>query len=267
MKKVILLLLASFALAGCVARIPTGSVGIKQSIAGNISRHTVGQGLYSAFFTTYIPIDTTLTRAAVKDLQPKDAHGVALQDVSLVMTYKLNPKLVGIFYQHSKELDREPGTAYNTLGLEILEQSVIPYAVQIATERSNLESIANDLEHYSNAIAAVANKRLHKLYPGIDPFIIQSVTIQTFRLPAAIQKQMNAKEGYRAELQTLAEKMEVVQKLKAIKVAQASINADALASAAKASGLTPNELIAWKRARALQALAKTGSAKVLIGTR
>ena len=254
-------------LAGCT-RIPTGSVGIEQSFTGHIYEQPVPQGLHLSILTTYYPIDTTLTRAEVKNMQPKDSHGVALQDVSVVVTYRLDPSKVGVFYRHSKEMDEEPESSLYTLGLGILEQSVVPYAVQIATERSDLATISSHLVDYAADIQTIANKRLHDLYPGIDPFIIQSVTVPTFDLPPAIQHQMNAKAGYQAELQTLAAQMAVIQQRKALKIAQASIDADALASAAKITGLTPAEVIAWKRAEAFQLLAtRASSASVLVSNK
>lgn len=267
MKKLLVMFVALFALAGCT-EVPTGSVAISKSFTGYISQRVVGQGLHLALLKSYYPIDTTLTRASVANMQPKDSHGVALKDVSVVVSYRLDPTRVAAFYRQSKEMDQEHDSDLYTLGLDILQESVIPYAVQIATERSDLATISSNLGDYANEIQKVMNKRLEELYPGIDPFVLQSVTIQTFDLPSAIQDQMNAKAGYKAELQTLAARMAVVQQLKAIKVAQAGINADALASAAKTSGLTPDQVIAWKRAQALEELAKSSDKpSVLVSTK
>ena len=265
MKKLITLMLVvstATLLLGCT-QIPTGSVGITRSLTGRIGNSVSSQGLYMSVLTTYYPIDTTLTRAVVKDVQPKDSHGVALQDVSVVVTYRLDPTRVAAFYRQSKEMDQEPGTNLYTVGLGILEESVIPYAVQIATEKSDLATISSHLVDYAGTIQTVITKRLNELYPGINPFIIQSVTVPTFDLPPAIQKQVNAKAGYQAELQTLAAQMAVIQQRKALVVAQASIDADSLATAAKTTGLTPDQVIAWKRAKALEMLAQ-GHRKVSV---
>ena len=189
-------------LAGC-AKIPTGSVGIAESFTGRIARHAVPQGLYVSVLTSYYPIDTTITRADVENLQPKDAHGVRLRDVSVVVSYYLNPALVAKFYRHTKERDREKDSDLYTLGYDILTKSVIPYAVQLATEQSSLDSVSSHLTQFASTIQRISTKRLNDLYPGINPFIIQSVTIQNFQLPVSIQKQMNAKAGYKAEMQTI----------------------------------------------------------------
>ncbi|MDE2305071.1 MAG: hypothetical protein KGL34_05890 [Gammaproteobacteria bacterium] len=259
-------LIAIALLSGCT-QIPTGSVGIVKGFTGRISDEVAGQGLYLSLLTSYFPVDTTLTRATVDNMRPKDSHGVSLQDVSVVVSYRLDPARVAPFYRNSKEIDREPNSDLYTIGLEILEQSVIPYAVQIATEKSDLATISSHLADYAATIQNVADKRLRDLYPNIDPFVLQSVTVPAFELPPAIQAQMNAKAGYQAELETLNAQMQVIEQRKALKVAQASIDAAALAAAAKSTGLTPAEIIDWKRARAFELLAQhTQAQSVIINT-
>lgn len=252
-------------LSGC-AKVPTGSVAIQQgSFSGVISRQVAHPGLHLAPFTTYTLVDTTQTRAEVNDMRPKDSHGVTLRDVSVVVTYSLDPSRVALFYAKTKELDPEPETDYNTLGLEILEKSVIPYATQIATEQSDLASISSHLGSYAATIQKVVAQRLNDLYPGIDPFVIQSVTVPTFELPLSIQKQVNAKAGYQAELQTIAAEQSVIEQRKQLQQDQATVAANALEQAAKATGLTPEQIIAWQNARAYATLAKKVSgASVLV---
>lgn len=252
-------------MSGCT-EVPTGSVAIEKGFTGYINNSAVDQGLYISILTSYYPIDTTLTRATVKGLQPKDSHGVSLQDVAVVINYRLDPDKVAAFYRASKEMDNEPESGLYTLGLGILEQSVVPYAVQIATEKSDLATISANLSEYAATIQQVADKRLQELYPGIDPFIIQSVTVPQFELPTAIQQQVNAKAGYQAELQTLQAQMAVIQQRKALTVAQASIDAEALKAASQATGLPPAEVIDWKRAQAFATLAQRG-ASVLVSAK
>ena len=264
---VIPILLAAFAtIAGC-AKVPTGSVAIQQGVfSGVISPEVAHPGLHIAPFTTYILIDTTQTRAEVSNMQPKDSHGVTLRDVSVVVTYSLNPESVAKFYAKTKELDPEPNAEYSTLGLEIMEKSVIPYATQIATEKSDLASISSHLGSYAATIQKVVAQRLSDLYPGINPFIIQSVTVPTFELPLSIQKQVNAKAGYQAELQTIAAEQSVIEQRKQLQQDQATVAANALEQASKATGLTPEQIIAWQNARAYATLAeKVSGGSVLVG--
>ena len=259
MKTTIRLTFLAFAAAlslGACSRIPTGSVGIVKHFSGTISDSVAHPGMHLAVFDSYYPIDTTLTRAEVKDMQPKDAHGVSLRDVSVVVTYGLDPTKVAPFYRATKEMDREPNSDYYTLGLDILEKSIIPYAVQIATEKSDLSTISSHLGGYANDIQTAVQQRLDKLYPGINPFIIQSVTVPTFELPAAIQAQVNAKAGYQAELQTIAAEQAVIEQRKQLTQDRATVNANALAQAAKSTGLTPDQIISWEKARALSTMAQ-----------
>ena len=268
MKKIIILGIAAFAIAslGACTRIETGSVGIETSFTGDVSPDAVGQGLHLTVLSSYMPIDTTQTRAEVDGMQPKAANGVTLRDVGVVVTYSLDPSRVAAFYRKTKEVDREPGSPdLDTVGLGILTRSVVPQAVQFATEQSNLQDIAANQFEYAQTIQKNVNDILNRQYPGINPFIIQSVTVPRFRLPTSIQKQMDAQAGYKAEMTTLAIKMKLIETRKAVLAAEASVDANALAQASKDTGLPPAEIIAWKRAQALTTLAnsKTQSAVLL----
>lgn len=258
----------SIAALGACSRIPTGSVGIVKHFSGTISDQVAEPGMHLAVLDSYYPIDTTLTRAEVKNMQPKDSHGVSLRDVSVVVTYGLDPTRVAAFYRATKEMDPEPNSDYYTLGLEILQRSIIPYAVQIATERSDLSTISSHLGNYAQDIQNAVQQRLDKLYPGINPFVIQSVTVPTFDLPPTIQAQVNAKAGYQAELQTIAAEQAVIEQRQELVKDQATVNADALAAAAQSSGLKPDQIIEWERARAQVMLAqKVHGAGVLVSTK
>lgn len=259
------ILLALLLTLGACSRIPTGSVGIVKHITGTISESVAGPGLHIAVLDSYYPIDTTLTRAEVSNLKPKDAHGVSLRDVSVVVTYSLDPDKVAAFYRRTKEMDPEPNSDYYTLGLQILERSIIPYAVQNATEKSDLSTISSHLGTYAADIQTETQKYLDKLYPGINPFIIQSVTVPTFELPPAIQAQVNAKAGYKAELQTIAAEQAVIEQRKQLQQDQATVAANALEQASKTTGLSPEQIISWEKARALSTMAaKMKGSQVLV---
>lgn len=264
--------LALAALSGC-ARIETGSVGILQHWDGTISSEVAESGFHTAVFDSYKEVDTTQTRAEVKALQPKDADGVSLKDVDVVVAYSLDPSRVAAFYRKTKELDPIPdngtGHSFNTLGLGILEKSVIPNVVQEATEKSSLTAIAKNLGNYQKTIQAGITDRLNSLYPGINPFIIQSVSVLNFTLPAAIQEQVNARAGFEAAAKTIKAQEIVVQERKALLTQTALIatqaNAEALAAAAKSTGLSPDQIISWEKARAYSDMASkmtTGTALI-----
>lgn len=250
-------------LSGCT-RIPTGSIGVQQHFDGTIDSTSVNPGMYLSVLDKYIPIDTTLTRAGVHNLQPKDANGVPLKNVHVVITFRLDPSKVAAFYVKTKELDPEPNGLYIT-GLKILQESVIPYAVQLATEKSDLATISAHLRDYAETIRQVSVNRLNQLYPD-NPFIIQSVTVPNFELPESIQKQVNAKAGYLAELQTIEAQKQVVEQKQMLLQEQATVSANALAQAAHATGLSVEQVIAWERVEALKSLAgsKTGATVMVL---
>ena len=250
-------------LAGCSQSVPTGSVGIWHNrLTGYIDKAVAHPGFHITLIHGIIPVDTTQTMAEVQNMHPRDEHGVQMKAVTVVVQYSLIPNRVPLFYRETKQVQEEPHTNYNTVGLRMLERSAIPYAVQIATEQSTPQNIAAHLDTYAHTIKKVLNQRLHKLYPKIDPYIINSVTVPTFDLPLSIQTQVNAKAGFQAELETI-KAAEVVQvQKKKLATLQASVQADALANAAKASGLTPGQIVAWEKARALYALSHGASGPI-----
>ncbi|MCL4525550.1 MAG: hypothetical protein M1492_03450 [Gammaproteobacteria bacterium] len=251
------------AAAGCSRSVPTGSVGIWHNrLTGYINKSIAHPGFHVTLIHGIIPVDTTQTMAEVQNMHPRDEHGVQMKAVTVVVQYSLIPNRVPLFYRETKQIQHEPHTSYYTVGLRMLEYSAIPYAVQIATESSTPQKIAAHLDTYAKTIKTVLNERLHKLYPKIDPYIIDSVTVPTFDLPLSIQKQVNAKAGFQAELETIkAAEVVQVQKRKLASL-QAGVQANALASAAKSSGLTPEEIIAWEKARALYAMSRQTSGPV-----
>lgn len=253
-------------LAGC-SKVPTGSVGIWENrFTGYISKHPAGQGLHPVIFDFIRSVDATQTMAIAKGMHPRDEHGVQMKDVTVVVQYSLIPSRVPLFYRETKQIQREPHTDYNTLGLRMLQESAIPYATQIATEQSTPEQIAAHLDTYAATIQKVLNNRLHQLYPKIDPYIINSVTVPVFDLPSSIQKQVNAKAGYQAQLVTIKEAEKVQQEKLKLARMKATVEAKALAYSSKSSGLSPKTIIAWERARAIYRLAShgKGAARVII---
>jgi regulator of protease activity HflC (stomatin/prohibitin superfamily) len=256
-------------LSGC-AKIETGNVGIVKHWNHTIASNVAGPGLHSAIFDSYIDIDTTQTRVAVNDLQPKDAKGVSLKKVDLVVTYSLDPNKVVGFYKTTKEIDPEPNSLpdddYKTLGLSILQTTIIPNSVQDATEQYHLIDIAKNINAYQSKIRSNIINNLNKQYGNNNPFIIDSVRINKFKLPHAIQQQIDKQASLVEELETLKKENTVIEASKKNQILSASISADAIAAAAKDSGLTAEQVLQLQKIQAIKALADSGKATVLVNT-
>lgn len=134
----------------------------------------------------YYAVPTTQAHLIV-DLNPRDMHGNAMDDLGVDVTYTLNPSKVAAFYEATNDLcgTNSFGDCKVELGHQILKDSVVPYAVQSATEKSDLKTIALHPDIYASDIRAAIQSRLDKLYPGINPFVIQGVKFSTFRLPSS----------------------------------------------------------------------------------
>ena len=244
-------------MGGC-SRIDQGSVGIATSFTGHIDDQVAGTGWHSSLLTRYAVVDTTQTRVELDNMHPTDAHGVPVGQLSVVVTYSLRPSRVARFYKMTKELDHEPGSDYDTVGYEILAKSAVPAAVNAATAESNVQDLAADRPAYAREIQKKLEEFLDKHYGDSNPFMIDSVAFPVFLPPAPIQQQMEAKASAQAKLATLKAQFKTIQASQVNATAQAEVDANALAAAVKASGLTPEQVIAWKRAQALNALAQGG---------
>lgn len=256
-------------LSGC-AKIETGNVGIVKHWNHTIDSQVAGPGVHSAILDSYIDIDTTQTRVNVNDLQPKDAKGVSLKKVDLVVTYSLNPNKVVGFYKTTKEIDPEPNSLpddnYKTLGLTILQTNIIPNSVQDATEQYHLIDIAKNINAYQSKIKTNIINNLNKQYGNNNPFIIDSVRVNKFKLPPAIQEQIDKQASLVEKLETLKKENTVIEASKKNIVLSETINADAVAAAAKDSGLTAEQVLQLQKIEAIKSLANSGKATVLVNT-
>ncbi len=252
-------------LSGC-AKIETGNVGIVKHWNHTIGSEVAGPGLHSAIFDSYLDIDVTQTRVAVNDLQPKDSNGVSLDLLNLVVTYSLDSNKVVGFYKTTKEVDPEPNSlpddGYKTLGLNILKTNIIPNSVQDATEQYQLIDIAKNINGYQSKIKQNIIQNLNKQYGNNNPFIIDSVRINKFYLPKAIQSQIDQQASYAEQLKTIQAKTKVIEAAKKNKILSTSINADAIAAAAKESGLTTAEVLELKKIQAIKNLGNKGTVLV-----
>lgn len=248
MKKSAFLMLLLASTAACT-KIPTSSVGIPITFSGTTGSEPAQPGFNTSIFTSYEIIDLSQTALTVKDMHPKDAHGVFLKDVEVNVTYTLNPEKVIGFYNLTKELDREAGNdGYLTLGQNILTKSIIPFSVQLATEKEDLITISSALTSYADVIRDTITNRLNSIYGDKNPFIIQYVTVTNFQLPEKIQNQVDTKSGIDAEMKIIESQKQLANAKKELMTLQATIQAQALSEAAKVTGLSPEQITDWKLA-------------------
>jgi regulator of protease activity HflC (stomatin/prohibitin superfamily) len=247
-------------LSGC-SRIETGEVGIVKHWNGEI-RPTPARGVeYTVFDSVIAHVDTTETRYNINKLQPSDANGVLLEDLDIVISFRVDSEKVPLFYTQTKELDTyhdDSGREITTVGLKVIE-NIVQHSVQELTKQQSLVTLAANLVTYEAAILAQAQKELDTGYPGV--FKLVRVNVNHFIPPASIREQANRTAALKGEAERNAEEAKLIEQRKQLEASKAALEAQALRAAMTATGLTAEQLIAWKNARAyeIQARGITGA--------
>lgn len=262
MRKTLLALATVAALSGC-ARIETGAVGILKHWGGEIST-TPQTGWNLTILDSMIAhVDYTETRVPVNNLQPSDSNGVLLDDLDIVVSFTLNPDKVPSFYLQTKELDTykdDSGREVTTVGLKVLE-NIIKHSVQELTKKQSLVTLAADLTTYETQIKTQAQIELEAGYPGV--FKLIRVNVNHFIPPASIRDQANRTAALKSEAERNTEEQKLIDQRTKLEASKALVEARALRDAVKDTGLTAEQLIAWKNARAYEVFAKGGAGDVV----
>jgi hypothetical protein len=251
--------------SGCT-RIESGNVGIVKHWGGKIDPEVLEPGFHFMIFDSLLAeVDATPTRVAVNNLTPKDADGVPVDDLDIVVTYKLNAPYVSKFYTGTHELDTYKdgsGREYTTIGLEAIKQ-LAPGVMQTATETDDPVAIAKNTQLYDAKASAEFKRVLDARYP--NAFDSVSVLTLHFKLPDSIQQQVNAVAAFNAEAERNKAELALIAQRKELASKKATVDAEALRAAADAAHLTPEEVIAWRNANAAQTQAENigGVAKVI----
>jgi hypothetical protein len=164
----------------------------------------------------------------------------------------LNPEKVPGFYIQTKELDTykdDTGREISTVGLRVLE-NMIKHAVQEETKKQSLVTLAAGLNAYEAEILKQAQTELDKGYPGV--FQLIRVNVNHFVPPQTILDQANKTAALNAERDRNAAEQKLLEQRTALEEGKAQVEARALRTAMQASGLSAEQLIAWKNARAYE---------------
>lgn len=242
-------------LSGC-ARITTGSVGIVRHWVGEISTEPATGFKWTIFDSIVADIDTTETRVPLTGLRPSDTNGVLLDALDVVVSFRLMPDKVPAFYIQTKELDTyvdDANRTVTTVGLAVMK-NIVQHSIQEVTKREIITELAANLGDYENKILLQAQQELDAGYPGV--FRLIRINVNHFTPPAAIREQVNAIASLKVEAQRIAQAQTLIDKQAQLESAKAVLEANALRAAADASHLSPQELIAWKNARAYEIQAR-----------
>jgi hypothetical protein len=251
MKKLAVLLAIAVSLVGC-SRVETGSVGILKHWGGEISTEPQTGVVLTIFDSMITEVDTTETRITLPNLRPSDSNGVLLDELGITMSFRMEPSKVPSFYIQTKELSTyrdDAGRTIETVGLKVLE-NIVQHSIQEETKKASLMVLAANLGEYENAILARSQAELDKGYPGV--FHMIRINVNQFTPPKSILDQANAVASLKGEANRIDQEQTLIAKRTALETAKALVEARALADAAHETHLTPEQLIAWRNARAYE---------------
>lgn len=257
-------ILASIAMSGCT-RVSTGNVGIVTNWNHTVDPEVAEPGTHFTLFKSIQEIDATQTRVPVMNMTPKDAKGVPLKDVDVIVTFTLNPVNAARFFSTTHEIDTykdDSGNEYTTLGMDIIKTKA-PHVMQEVTSREQLENIAKNITDYEDQASAEFKKELDTQFPGA--YLAVKVQVNKFQMPDSIQTQVDAIAGMDAERKRNDAELALIDQRTKLAEKLASVDAIALRQAADAAHLTPEQVIAWQQAKAamIQAQNIGGVQKVL----
>lgn len=247
-------------LSGC-ARVETGAVGILKHWSGEIS--TVAQ---TGFTWTILDsmvgtVDTTETRIGLPDLKPADSTGVQLADLDVVLSVRINGEKVPGFFIQTKEIDiykDESGNEVHTVGMNVV-RNIGSHAINEVTKSRKMASLSGEINNYELKIKEQVQKELDAGYPGV--FQIVRVNVNNLQVPEAVMKQATAMANLDMETERIEKEMSLTAKREAMQKQHALIDAKALKSAISETGLSAEQITAWKNAKSYGEQAQAMGAK------
>lgn len=235
-------------MTGCT-RIETGSVGILKHWGGDISTQAQKGMVITVFDKIVGDVDVTETRVPMQHLRPADAKGVQLEELDVVLSFRLNGEKVPSFYINTKELDHykdESGRDITTVGLNVVK-NLASHAINEATKKNQMSTLAAGLPKYEEEIKLQVQKELDAGYPGV--FQIVRVNINNIRLPDAVAKQASSMANLDMENERLDKEMSLTAKRETMARQSAMIDAKALRAAVEETKLNPEQVTAWRNAK------------------
>lgn len=252
------------ALSGC-ARIETGAVGIvKSRFNGAISDKPV-TGFTGLLTESLVgEVDVTETRVPLNDLRPADAKGVQVEDMDLMLSIRLDGEKVPGFYIQTKELDQyrdESGKDVSMVGLNVIK-NIAAHAVQEIMKTRQMSTLAANQTAFETEVKKQVQLELDKGYPGV--FQVVRVNVNNLKLPAAVADQASKMAMLEMENERIDRELQLAQKRQQAADQAAAIDAKALRQAMQATGLSAEQLIAWKNAKSYGEQAAALGAKATV---
>lgn len=258
MKKLIAILLAASALAGC-SRIDTGNTGV-ESTFGQVKEQTLPPGVYFSMFKTIHEVNTMEFGLEINDMSPKARDNVTLTDVDLTIYFRVDPKNVAkIMTRYAGDMKWNSKTDSYIVGHDLVTR-MAREAIYNAFTRYT----ASEMHLRRAELAATIRENLQKETDndaGKGMFEITNVLVRNIvtdpRLEEAIKQS--------AEVEFAVRQRQQQQELAKVEAERKRIEAEGEAAANRiiADSITP-ALIELRRIEAMAGFAKQGTHTVVL---
>ena len=258
MKKLIVVLLAASALAGC-SRIDTGNTGV-ESTFGQVKEQTLPPGVYFSMFKTIHEVNTMEFGLEINDMSPKARDNVTLTDVDLTVYFRVDSKNVAkIMTRYAGDMKWNSKTDSYIVGHDLVAR-MAREAIYNAFTRYT----ASEMHLRRAELAATIRENLQKETDndaGKGMFEITNVLVRNIvtdpRLEEAIKQS--------AEVEFAVRQRQQQQELAKVEAERKRIEAEGEAAANRiiAESITP-ALIELRRIEAMAGFAKQGTHTIVI---
>jgi regulator of protease activity HflC (stomatin/prohibitin superfamily) len=257
-KKLIVALLATSALAGC-AQIDTGNTGV-ESTFGQVKEQTLPPGIYFSAFKTIYEVNTKEIGMELNDMQPKAKDNVTMTDVDITVYYRTNPSQVSkIMTKYAGDMQWSKSSDAYFVGWGLMTRMS-----REAVYNAFTKYIASDMHLRRSDIAANIRETLQKEIDadaGKGMFEITNVLIRNIvtdpRLEEAIKQSAEVEFAVRKKQQELALAQAEADRKKI------EAEGEAVANRIISDSLT-SQLIELRRIESMTAFAKQGTHTVIM---
>lgn len=254
-----MLLAALVMLTAACTQIDTGNVGV-ESTFGQVKEDSLPPGVYMTAFKTVHEISAKETAIDLKDMTPKTANNITVQDMDLTIYYKLNPSHAG------KLFTRYAGDLYENkeIGAYILGSGIVTRAAREAVYKASTQFDAATFHNKRTEFAEVVRSNLTKELAtdaGKGAFEVTNVIVRNLVVDKKLEESILQAAQVEFQVRQKREQLEL-EKVEAERKRVAA-EGEARANTIIANSLTPT-LIELRRIEMMSGFADKGTHTVLL---
>ena len=258
MKKLLTTLMIATALGAC-GQIDTGNVGV-ESTFGQVKEQSLPPGLYFTLFKTVYEVSAKERGIDINDLTPKARDNVTLQDVDLVVYYKINPAFAAkIMTQYAGDMVFDKATDGYLLGVNLVTRVSREAAYQ-AFAMHGASEVHTKRTEVSDWMRKSIQKELDS-DSGKGMFEITNVVIRNIVTDARLEEAIKQSAEVEFAIRKKNQELDLARKEAERKLIEAEGEANANKVIAESLSLN---LIELRRIEAMASFAKNGTHTVVV---